>query len=199
MITLLRNRDEGLSLVEVIIYTMLLAVISAVAGSLLITALTSQRDITAMGSATSRVQVVASSVENGVRTASTVSVPTPTAVGQRLIARTGTFTATGSATWKCQSWLIAPDGKVYHRVASAAFAAPASLSAADLNGWQLIAEGVRTAPGAASAFLPINNDVKTLRIAIEALAGSDGAPALLQNSFTKPTPPTTTGTGPTTC
>ena len=188
--------SRGIGLVELIIYSMLLVIVTFIAGSLLITSLTSQRDITAMGSATSRAQVVVASIEDGVRTASQVTVPTASAIGQRLITRTGTFTAAGVATWECRSWLIAPTGNVYYRTAQTAIAAPTSLSAANLAGWSLITEGVKTAPGASSAFIVSSS---TLSVAIEVAAGSDGAPALVKNRITKQVLPTTTGTGPSTC
>ncbi|MDH6179894.1 hypothetical protein M2152_000076 [Microbacteriaceae bacterium SG_E_30_P1] len=189
-------RDSGMSLAELLVYVMLLVVITAIAGSLLITALTSQRDLTAMASATSRAQVVAASIEKGVRTASTVSAPAATAIGQRLVTRTGTFAAAGTATWQCQSWLITPAGDVYHRTSTAAIAAPTSLSPSGLSGWSLIAERVRTAPGATAAFT-VNGG--TVSLAIEAQAEGDGAPALVTNRISKQTLPTTSGTGPATC
>ena len=187
--------SRGIGLIELIVYSMLLVIISVIAGSLLITALTSQRDITAMSSATSRGQVLAASIENGVRTASTITVPATSSIGQRLVTRTGRFTAAGVGTWLCRSWLIAPTGKVYYRSSTAAIPAPSSLSATDLAGWSLLTEGVKTAPGATSAF---SLSGSTLSVAVE-VAGTHGAPALIKNRISKQTLPTTTGTGPSSC
>ncbi|NYF09622.1 hypothetical protein HDC94_000778 [Leifsonia sp. AK011] len=194
--TTARSHDAGIGLVELLIYAMLLAIVSSIAGSLLITGLTSQRDITAMGSATSRAQVVVASIEDGVRTASSVSVPTASAVGQRLVTRTGTFTTAGVATWECRSWLIAPTGNVYYRSAQTAIAAPNNLSAASLAGWSLLTEGVTAAPGSTAPFAVSGN---TLSVSIQVSAGSDGAPALVNNRISKQSLPTTSGTGPSTC
>ncbi len=190
------HEGRGITLVELTVYAMLVSIITLIAGSLFITGLTSQRDITAMGSATSRGQVVVASIESGIRTASTITVPAASAIGQRLVTRTGKFTSAGVGTWQCRSWLIAPTGKVYYRSSAAAIPAPGSLSAADLAGWTLLTEGVKTAPGATSAFTLSGN---TLSVAIEVAAGSEGAPALIKNRISKQALPTTTGTGPSSC
>ena len=50
--------EEGVSLIELMIYISLLVVVSIVAGSMLISGLRGQRDISNVGSATSQAQLI---------------------------------------------------------------------------------------------------------------------------------------------
>lgn len=187
--------EQGMGLAELMVYSMLLVVVTAIAGTILITSLTSQRDISAMGSAASQGQNVANSVEEGVRTASALATPTADIVGQRLVARTATYTAAGVPAWQCRTWLFATDGSIYVKSASSAIAAPASLTSTALAGWLKLAQGVTPAGGTAVTL----SGSKVLLDFKVAAGTSGGSPAHIVSTVSKLALPTTTGTGPTTC
>ena len=196
--TVLKNLlsdERGLTLVELILYTLLLAMIAWIAGTILITSLTSQRDITAMGNASNQGQNVANSIEEGVRTASSLAAPTADSTGRRLVARVGTFTSAGAVSWTCRTWLFATDGGVYVKSGSTASAAPANLAASSLTGWLKLAQGVTPVGGSAMTL-----SAATVSLDFKVAAGTaGGSPAHIVTSVTKLAVPNTTGTGPATC
>jgi len=201
MSRLVGARDEqGVSLIELMIYMSLLVIVSILAGSILISGLRGQRDISNVGSATSQAQLITSSVEAGIRSASTFDVSTTT-VGQRLIARVGTFTAAGTATWQCRAWLFTTDKRLLTLSStSGTVAAPANLAAA-VSGWTLLASNVSIAAGSSALFTESGTAPKSiLTIAAQVgVAGGTGNPAIVQTQVTQLALPTTAGTGPATC
>ena len=71
----LRDEDGGVTLVELLVYLLVLVIVVAAIGSLLISGLTGQRDITAAGNAASESSVVAESLTSSVRTAAQIGSP----------------------------------------------------------------------------------------------------------------------------
>lgn len=188
----LARREEGMSLVELLIYSMLLVVILGIAGAILINALNSQRIVTTISGATSDGQLISTSVGIGIRNASAFQAATPTAFGQMLSARTQRVTSTGVSTWQCQSWFRTTTGEFYVRAATSAIAVPAS--AAGLSGWTLVTKGANLPSSVAQAFTASSGQL-TLSLS---MSGGTSKPVLISTTFVS-RPQTDTGTAPTTC
>jgi Tfp pilus assembly protein PilV len=192
-LTRLRERPEsGMTLVELLIYSLLLVVVLVVAGGIMISSLQSQQTVSTVSSAASTGQLVSTNVSQGIRNASAFQVSTPTGLGDLLRSRTVSVTSAGVATWQCQAWFRTSGGRFYIKSASSAVAAPAV--EADLATWTLIAEGVELPPGASQAF---NASSGQLTLAVSVTA-DDAAPVLISTTIVS-RPQTDTGTAPTTC
>lgn len=196
----LREQDAGLTLVELIIYSLLLSVIVAIAGGMLISSITTQRDVSRITTATSDGQVVASSIEAGIRNAGG-SAPFTIAsspLGPVLKTRTATVTASGTVTWTCRAWLhTTADGKIWTRRSETA-AVPTPTDAAGLAGWSLLASGVTPASGHGAVFQSAGVfGAPALRIVFD-IAGEGTAPVRIDSEIAVLQTPTTGG-GPTSC
>lgn len=181
-----------MSLVELLIYSVLLVVVLTIAGAIIINALTSQHTVSAVTTATSAGQLVSTSVEQGIRNASAFKVDTPTAFGQLLRSRTVRVTTAGVATWGCVAWFRTPSGNFYTRSSTSTIAAPTVTS--DLSTWTLIATGVGLPTGTAQAF---TGTASQLSLAVSVDTG-DSKPVLISTTIVS-RPQTDTGTAPTSC
>ena len=181
-----------MTLVELLVYSLLLVVVLTVAGGIIINALTSQQTVSAVTSAASAGQLVSASVEQGIRNASAFKVETPTAFGQLLRSRTVRVTDAGVSTWQCTAWFRKANGDFYAKTSSSIIAVPAV--AADLATWTLVATGVGLPSGTAQAFTGTSSQ---LSLAVSVNAG-DAKPVLISTTIVS-RPQTDTGTAPTSC
>lgn len=126
--------DNGVTLVELVIYSLLLVIIGGFVGNLIVRGFVAQRDIGAASAATSTGQTAAQSIVQGVRNASVIGL-VPSASGtQLLVARVAGDEAVLS--WTCQAWYF--DGDEIYTVSSST-GAPTEVQAA---GGVLLAAGV---------------------------------------------------------
>lgn len=168
--------QEGFSLVELLIYTLFIGVIFALAGGMLISAVSAQGQVTGYTEAADAGQLIARSVEEGVRNASgPAGEEDPNRIGgilaepmladqagQLLRARVAVGANDGTVVWECQAWFYsAVTQSVYFaRDADGAIADPGQFSVA-ANGahvpdnagasWLLLGSGV-TLPADAPEF-----------------------------------------------
>ncbi|PJJ73248.1 hypothetical protein CLV46_2834 [Diaminobutyricimonas aerilata] len=193
-----REQDAGLTLVELIIYSLLLSVIVAIGGGMLISSITTQRDVTRITTATSDGQVVASSVEEGIRNAggSTPISVASNSFGQVLKSRTAKVTQAGAVTWECRAWFHRFTGEVYTRRSATAVPTPAT--AGDLAGWTLLAQGVTLAPGQTAIFQSTGSTAAPKVRVVFDIAGTDTAPVRIDTDIAALKTPTT-GTAPASC
>jgi len=181
----LRDEDGGVTLVELLVYLLVLVIVVAAIGSLLISGLTGQRDITAAGNAASESSVVAESLTSSVRTAAQIGSPATVAgVGEMFQTATATFPTVSTVSWSCRAWLVTIDGRILTRVTTpaAVVPAPAGLDAAGLAGWTLLASGVSPAPGASSVFAVTSTRV---RITASIAGPADGTPTIVDLSVSR--------------
>lgn len=184
--------ESGMTLVELLIYSMLLVVILTIAGGIMINSLQSQQTVSTVSSAASTGQLVSTSVSQGIRNASAFEAAAPTSLGQLLRSRTVSVTNAGVATWQCQAWFRTSDGDLYTKSAATLIAAPTTVT--DLTTWTLIAEGVGLPSGVPQAFSASSGQ---LALAVSVAAG-DAAPVLISTTIVS-RPQTDTETAPTTC
>lgn len=134
------DRESGFTLVELLVSSMLAILILTIAGSILLSGLRTQETATSVTDATTSAQQIARSVQAGVRNASALSLTTPTADSELLLARVFD-SADNSAAAHCQAWYYTTqnNGAVYTATSAGPIAAPSTLPA---SGWTLLGSGV---------------------------------------------------------
>jgi Tfp pilus assembly protein PilW len=139
------KRDEGFTLVELLVYSLLLVVVIAVVGGLFISSTTTQQAVGRVTDATKAAQLTADSIESGVRNASAFTITTPTGTDQLLRART--VLGDSAATWTCMAWYYQASGGGSIRYTKSSTAISATPSAATLATWTLLESGVSPTSG----------------------------------------------------
>lgn len=129
--------DAGLSLIEVIMYSSLTALVLTVLSGLLYAGFKTQAVAGARDAATGAAQVVASSLRSSVSNASGLSV-SDTVLRARV--------ATGESGWQCVAWALTGDNTLVYKSASTA------ISANDFGNWTVLATGVSGGLDAGAAF-----------------------------------------------
>lgn len=127
----------GFTLIELLIYSMLSIVVLLIVGGIFINSLKAERAVRAASVGTSTGQLVAQSLTNGVRNASSAKVSSPTA-GTRLL-MTRSVGSGSTPVWSCRAWYFG-DGQIRTTTSSAAI--PVPTAPADVAGWMLLAKGV---------------------------------------------------------
>ncbi len=137
-----RRDDAGFSLIELIVALGISVMILVVVGGLMTNGLRVQNAVRDATSATNLGQLIARSVEAGVRNASAVTVvPGPDAGTQILLART----VSGGSTpiWSCQAWYYTPaSGGAIYTTSTTPAAAITVPSGGPAGVWTLLGSGV---------------------------------------------------------
>lgn len=155
----LRTDDSGLSLVELIVYAALTALLMSVVATLFASGLGAEAQTRDRDAATGRAQLIMSSLQSSIRNASEVRVD-----GDVVRA----VVATGASGWSCEGWAVSGD-RLVHRSSSSALALPTS----DAAGWAVLADGVEPR-GTGPAFTLSG---RTLSVELAVLAGDATVPA----------------------
>lgn len=130
--------DEGFTLMELVVASMLGIIVLLIVGSLLINGLRGQSSVTSLTAATNASQLAATSIQGDVRNATAVKT---TAIGsdQFVVARVARGTNT-TVTYKCVSWYYSAATKeIRSHESSTAITAPSSTT---LKTWRLVASKV---------------------------------------------------------
>jgi hypothetical protein len=121
----IRN-DEGFGLAELMVYSLLSILVITITGSLLIATITSQAAVESLTTASNEGQLIASSVEEGVRNASSslsevdldyitgIRAEVPDTSGQLLRARVAVGAENGEIVWRCQAWYFSPETRAVY-------------------------------------------------------------------------------------
>lgn len=157
--------DAGFSLAELGVYAVLAVTILLIVSSILINAFNTREQVTDLTDAVSVGQLIANSIEEGVRNASGppgtvdavqrlgVKSETVTATGQLLRARVAVGASGGTVEWQCQAWFYSPDTEAVYAATNATQAVtdPVSFSVIDAvhtpavgsDNWVLLGEGIK--------------------------------------------------------
>ncbi len=216
-----RASDEsGFSLVELLVYTLFIGVIFALAGGMLISALSAQGQVTGYTQAADAGQLIARSVEEGVRNASGAAGEEDAEridgiraepmladnAGQLLRARVAIGANDGTVQWECQAWFYsAPTESVYFaRSTAGAVPDPGQFEVtadgrhvADNSGgnWLLLGSGVRLPADAPEFFGTSGGGRVVLRFEV----ARDNVSLVLIPNTVVARKPTLGGEGPTSC
>lgn len=173
------DSERGFTLVELLIYGMLLIIVLAIVGSMLASETTTSKTVNAVTTASTAAQLAANSVGKGIRNSSDFNLTTPTGTDQLLVART----AQGGATisWVCAAWYYSAAGGGTIRYTTSTTAIPAVPTAAALAGWTLLDSGV--APASGTTIFSANG--AALTIAFKGLAGSNAPVAISSSAYSR--------------
>jgi hypothetical protein len=156
--------ERGLTLIEVLVYALLLSFIVAIAGGMIFSAVTTSKTVVSMTQNSTAGQLVSRSVVTGIRNSSDFQLSAPVGDDQLLVARRA-----GSGAildWSCEAWYYsAVDNKVWFTSSELAILPP---TAAEVATWTLLTADVQAASGTA-IFSALND-----RLSISIL-GLDGA------------------------
>jgi Tfp pilus assembly protein PilW len=211
-----RADDTGFGLAELAIYATLSVTVLTIVASIFFTTLNTRTQVTDLTRATGVGQLIASSVEEGVRNASGpsstsdpiqkagIKAELPTTHGQLLRARVAVGASNASIVWRCQAWFYSSDtGAVYSAVnAAGAIVDPVSFSVVDgshvassgTDNWQLLGDGIAL-PDGVTAFFGAGSDRVVLRFEVTA---QEVSLVLIPSTVVKRTL-AAGGTGPSAC
>lgn len=139
------NAQRGFTLIELIVYMMLLVVVVGVAGGILMSVMANTTKVNAVAQATTAGQLTVDSINSSIRNSSDFQLTAPSGTDQLLIARTAS--TSGPLTWSCVGWYYsaAGSGSIRSMRSTAPILAPTST---DLASWTLLAQDITPFTGA---------------------------------------------------
>lgn len=168
--------EPGFTLVELIVYMMLMVLVLAVAGGLLGSTLIQSTTVRTVDESSTAAQLAADSIESGVRNSSDFSLTSTVGDDQMIVARVASNDAT--LTWSCMAWYYsATEGSLRMLRSDAAIDAP---TAAQLPSWTLLVDGVQPISGSAIFSTTAG---RRLVIAFNGLAGDHPPVAITTSAF----------------
>lgn len=180
----IEQKDEGFTLVELLVYIFLAVIVLTIVGSVLINSLRAESQVRDAAQSNSNAQLVAESLGKGIRNASAIEVTAPTA--DSILLRTRSVDASTTGAWFCHAWLWS-NGELRTTRSSTAIPTPDATTAA---GWLLLATDVEPA-GSAPVFALGAGD-RSLDVALTVGVG-DGVPVLLDSVMVAQQPIPATG------
>ena len=144
--------DAGLTLVEMIVVMLVTSVILLAIGGMYISTLQAQKTVSSLTGTTNSAQLVARSIDDGIRNGVEIRPLTAGADGgQLLLVCTAGANAAIDYTW--QAWYYSPTGEGELRTKSfPKTAAPAAPNATNLSTWTLLVSGVNPRGASAKVF-----------------------------------------------
>ncbi len=135
-----RRDEEGVTLVELIVYISTSGLFLGLLALLFINGLTAQERTTARDSATGRANIVSASLQSSIRNATEIAVD---GGGMRVDA----VVITRAGDFECRAWAIDPSGALRYSAGDDA-------RGADSSGWSALIEGARGTLAGGKAFAP---------------------------------------------
>lgn len=175
------SSNAGFTLVELLVYSVLMIVVLLIVGGFLISSLRAQNTVANATQASSAGQLVSRSVGHGVRNAISLSYsPAGIGVPEKLTA----LTMSSDGTLICQAWAF--DGDEVRTTTSA------GKISTSVSTWTLLGDGmqVHTTMGATSLFTKVNEDQVDLNLKV-LVTGSE--PVLVQTTAVSRQPISMTG------
>jgi len=190
--------DEGLTLIELLIYMVLAVVVLFIVGGLLITSLTSEQKVRDSTQASNVGQLVAQSVGQGVRNATAMKVIDLGGGSQLLMVRTASVTT--SQAWVCEAWYFG-GGEVRTIRTSPASAIPTS--PANIATWTLLGTGIKSVSGGAVVTplpitAPLITEPRSIQLTFDVTTGT-GKPVRINTAATSLQPKLSSGVNSSPC
>lgn len=124
----LRRKQSGLTLVELLVYVALFVVVLTIVAGFLMNSLTAERAVRGAADASAQGQLLAQSLQKGVRNATAIRVSQPPEspaapklhpAGMQLLTVESMTGSSGSPATRCQAWLYTPTrgGQIFVRTA----------------------------------------------------------------------------------
>ncbi|MFW7415194.1 PulJ/GspJ family protein [Demequina sp. SO4-18] len=184
-----RTRDEGFTLVELVVYSVLLILMMGIAATLFIQMLTVQREVGAMADASNSAQLTFAELERDLRNAGTATISD---TGSLLVMRTRTASSAGEGVDQCVGYFIDDASASLRRTtnqsdtSAALSAGNAAALAATTTSWP-VARADMSAVGASRAFGPADQTYGKgglITIALEAQTVEGRKPVILDKAIT---------------
>lgn len=169
-----RQTDAGITLVELLIYSVLMLVVLTLVGTILYRALVSQRDVRDVTDASNAAQLVSASFERGVRNASKIAYTT--SAGDELLAVRARVGSSTAPSWACEGWFYDASALTLYTKTVPAAGAPnpaitAPVSTADYATWTTLARGLSPRAPSTAVFTPDGLPIATVDLNISVAAG----------------------------
>lgn len=129
--------EQGLGLIELMIYAAFSLVVLGMVGSIFIVMLTTQQNVLTTNSSAASAQLVATTIETGIRNSTAFALTTEPSGNQFLVARSAGSGANPS--WQCIAWYYSVDGSLRYHRSDSAITAPSS---GELSSWTLLGTGL---------------------------------------------------------
>ncbi|GAB3028522.1 hypothetical protein GCM10027052_00060 [Parafrigoribacterium mesophilum] len=133
------DSEKGFTLIELLVYMLLTGLVLAIVGAMMINTMRTSNTVSSVTDASSAGQLVAHSVEKGIRNSSDFLLTSPTGNDQLLLART----ALGGdpIQWMCAAWYYSPvdGGSIRYKVSTSAIVVA---TASDTASWTLLDQGI---------------------------------------------------------
>ncbi len=187
--------DSGITLAEVIVVSLVTVLILIAAGGMYISTVQTQRTVSELSESADSAQLVARSIDMGVRNAVIVK---PLAAGadggQLLVVCSAGSAATVTYSWK--AWYYSPAGNGQLRTKSfASTAAPTVPSASALAGWTLLLDGVKSG-GSGGTVFAVDPDTSRVSIRFSSVGGDTDSTTIKFATNPAPHPTFATGSEP---
>ncbi|WP_138315765.1 hypothetical protein [Rhodoluna limnophila] len=130
---------KGVGLIEVLLYSALTLIVLTMLAGMLSTMLNVQRNVVNGSSASQQAQLIAKSVDTGIRNATAVRLDSVNTADQFVVARSAT--AGANISWTCLAWYFESqgDGRVLFHRSSTAIPVP---TAEERDQWLVLGEGI---------------------------------------------------------
>jgi len=167
---------DGFTLIELVIYASLLAVVMLVVAGITIGALRAQSIVRTTGRADNGAQLIIRSVGAGIRNSSSFQAAAPTAGGQLLRARVATGTT--GLSWTCMAWYYSSSTGALYVTSNplTMLAPPVGLP----TGWTLLADGLGLPSGTTQPFTASGTQLK---VALTVATSGTASPVLVTTTF----------------
>jgi type II secretory pathway pseudopilin PulG len=136
--------ESGITLVELLVYIVLLGAVMGIVVNLLSTSVRTEARIRSVSSDVRSAQLVGDSITTGIRNSSGFRLSVPAGSDQLLIARVAGGQG-DAVTWGCQGWYYSAASQ---SIRSAALAPPYTAPSSEPTGWTLLGAGVTPSAGA---------------------------------------------------
>jgi hypothetical protein len=169
------RRDDGLTLTELIVSSMLFSLVVLVAGAIVVGQISAQQQVSAITSATTDAQLAGATIDTGIRNSSGFEL---SAVGsdQFLVARV----AGGGSTlqWVCRAWYYSASADTIRMTSTTPGTPMAVPTAGDLASWTLLADGIT--PTSGTTIFTASGDLLT--VSFRAKTDDDNKPVAIKLS-----------------
>jgi Tfp pilus assembly protein PilW len=143
----LRRDESGVTLAEVIVVFLLSVVVLSTVGGIYISTIRVQQVVGAMTGTTTQGQLVANSLDRGIRNASAFQITTLPSGDQ--VVRARSLDGSTSGLWVCMAWYyVKADGGSIRSIRGADGQVIAVPTSSALANWSLLASGVKPSAGA---------------------------------------------------
>ncbi len=182
---LMRSADSGVTLVELMIYAILLGLLISIVSGLLISSSLTERSVRSLTGTASNAQLAADAIETGIRNSTGYQLTAVNATTQFLVARVPSGSSATTITYACTAWYYSTGtGVIRTKTSSTAIAVPDATTAAT---WTNLANGVTPVSGSTI----FGGDTSQLTIAYKGKSGN-GFPVSVNTSAVRRTEEWTT-------